>query len=1006
MKKTLFMLCCAAMVCAEQVVRAEIADPIYRDGIIYNINEHAALVYRYDHGNAETYVLHSAGGGSHEANSVRVGNWSEFLGSGKYTGKRSKSISKGVRQAILSDALDQLNAFYWGYGPFTYCWMTPNSAPASGDGCFRCDGLVEWCYEQNGQDLCNDAALFPGGPKYQREHLPAENDAPPTGAAMTFPDSTNATACTVASSLSLYLTSVANDVHSGLSYNRPFEYFMSCWTNGAWTAWASLGKDGVTHHFSAMDDTYYAFYVRACDNDAELADSSIYYLYAPASVEPPGNDAFDSPVPLLGLPANASGANMHATLEPNEPIPALWVGYADASVWFRWTAPTSGPVRIDTLGSDFDTLLAVWSGETLEDLTLLANNDQYNMGDQSAVFFEAETGVTYRISVYGWGDGTGDVMLNITNDMSSRISGTVTGPDGVNALAAIQARVYCWNESWESWGLVGESETDVDGHYTIRGLPAGTYRVEFTDAAGDYLSAAYDDAADLDLGIDVVVPAETVVSGIDLSLAPASKIAGTVTGSGGMRPLQGVEASACRWDESGEIWVSKGRINTAADGQYMIGGLQAGTYRVQFTDWNGDYVREVYDGATNLAAGTDIVVPADTIVRGIDAALAGASIAGTVTGPGGNPLLQGIEAVAYRWSETWGYWEWMGAAQTDATGHYAIEGLPSGIYRVQFTDGSGDYLEEFYNNAVALETGADIIVSAKTMVAGIDVSLANASKIAGTVTGPGEIAPLKGIEAAAYRWNGSWEYWEWMGGVQTDVGGHYTIGGLPAGTFRVQFTDWNGEYKQEVYNDAAELASGADLIVSDESTLANVDASLASASKIVGTVTGPSGIQPLRGIEATVYRFDEASEEWGWIGGVQTDSDGNYAVNGLPAGTYRILFADGSGYYVSEGYSDAPDLESATDIVVPAETTVSGIDVSLARTSPDPPSIVGVKAGTNGWELQFVGNIGEEYAVQETTALTNSWSNVGVSVQCGSGTNAIPLPPSAPNKFLRLRRTP
>ena len=83
-----FILCVGVLICSGNV-DAEITDPIYRDGIIFNINEHAALTYRYDHGNGETYVVHSAGVSSHEANSVRIGNWSEFLGSGTYVGKRN-----------------------------------------------------------------------------------------------------------------------------------------------------------------------------------------------------------------------------------------------------------------------------------------------------------------------------------------------------------------------------------------------------------------------------------------------------------------------------------------------------------------------------------------------------------------------------------------------------------------------------------------------------------------------------------------------------------------------------------------------------------------------------------------------------------------------------------------------------------------------------------------------------------------------------------------------------
>ncbi len=85
---------------------------------------------------------------------------------------------------------------------------------------------------------------------------------------------------------------------------------------------------------------------------------------------PPINDAFGFPTVLSGFPASVSGTNVDATLEPGEPTPDGWMDSSEASVWFRWTSPTNGSVQIDTLGSDFDTILAVWEGSALDQLTL------------------------------------------------------------------------------------------------------------------------------------------------------------------------------------------------------------------------------------------------------------------------------------------------------------------------------------------------------------------------------------------------------------------------------------------------------------------------------------------------------------------------------------------------------------------------------------------------------------------------------------------------------------
>ena len=184
---------------------------------------------------------------------------------------------------------------------------------------------------------------------------------------------------------------------------------------------------------------------------------------------PPINDAFGSPMVVSGFPATAFGTNIDATLEIDEPTPG---GPAEASVWFAWTAPQTGAVQVDTLGSDFDTWLAVWTGTALDNLTLIADNDDYG-NLQSAVFANVNAGITYRIAVYGFSSSRGNISLNITNDVTSKISGTVTGPDGITPLQGIQAAAYRWSGSW--WDWVQSGDTDPSGNYTIGGLPAGTY---------------------------------------------------------------------------------------------------------------------------------------------------------------------------------------------------------------------------------------------------------------------------------------------------------------------------------------------------------------------------------------------------------------------------------------------------------------------------------------------------------------------------------------------------
>ena len=131
---------------------------------------------------------------------------------------------------------------------------------------------------------------------------------------------------------------------------------------------------------------------------------------------PPSNDNFAAAASLIGVPASAAGTNLAASKEPGEPNHAGNVG--GHSVWYSWTAPSTRTIRIDTCGSNFDTLLGVYTGSAVNGLTLVASNDDAQaIGGacsngagplQSKVSFLTTAGTTYRIAVDGFTGGTGN----------------------------------------------------------------------------------------------------------------------------------------------------------------------------------------------------------------------------------------------------------------------------------------------------------------------------------------------------------------------------------------------------------------------------------------------------------------------------------------------------------------------------------------------------------------------------------------------------------------------
>jgi hypothetical protein len=151
---------------------------------------------------------------------------------------------------------------------------------------------------------------------------------------------------------------------------------------------------------------------RASTTSLLLAIAYLCALAPTAMAAPPPNDDRADATTLRGAFDGKFGdTNVGATKEPGE---ANHAGDAGGhSVWYRWTAPRSGKVEVDTCDEDttFDTLLAVYSGSRR-----VGSNDDFtrNCGrGRSRVKFKAKAGKTYFIAVDGARGRTGkfDVFL-------------------------------------------------------------------------------------------------------------------------------------------------------------------------------------------------------------------------------------------------------------------------------------------------------------------------------------------------------------------------------------------------------------------------------------------------------------------------------------------------------------------------------------------------------------------------------------------------------------------
>lgn len=111
----------------------------------------------------------------------------------------------------------------------------------------------------------------------------------------------------------------------------------------------------------------------------------------PAQADAPGNDSIDSAV-AFSIPFTDTVDTTEATSGPEDQ------GCGAATVWYRFTPEESGWVELNTVGSDFDTMLALYV-PVEGGYELVACNDDTADGLQSRIVWEVVAGSTYNVSV-------------------------------------------------------------------------------------------------------------------------------------------------------------------------------------------------------------------------------------------------------------------------------------------------------------------------------------------------------------------------------------------------------------------------------------------------------------------------------------------------------------------------------------------------------------------------------------------------------------------------------
>lgn len=164
---------------------------------------------------------------------------------------------------------------------------------------------------------------------------------------------------------------------------------------------------------------------------------------------PPANDNFASAQSISGCSGIISANNFNATKEAGEPShnpdTRSTADPGGASVWYQWQAPSTGSVTIDlasTEGAPHDTMLGVYTGNSVGALTAVAKNDDIVNGSvtNSRVQFNATRGTVYKIAAAGWDSAQGSFTLSWTQTGCTQVTPAVLIEEGTaNRAAALDS---------------------------------------------------------------------------------------------------------------------------------------------------------------------------------------------------------------------------------------------------------------------------------------------------------------------------------------------------------------------------------------------------------------------------------------------------------------------------------------------------------------------------------------------------------------------------------------
>lgn len=290
-------------------------------------------------------------------------------------------------------------------------------------------------------------------------------------------------------------------------------------------------------------------------------------------------------------------------------------------------------------------------------------------------------------------------------------------------------------------------------------------------------------------------------------------VSGTVTDAATHKGIPGIEA-CFHWLPEGGYYCE----TTGPQGQY---GLQVAEkkYWVEFKGQPLGYVTQFFDHKL-YRGDADIISVGSKEVTGLDGELlTGGEIRGDVTAVAGGEPVAHVEACA-REVDT----EYLFACgETDSSGAYAIKGLPSSEFDIEFLPPYGYLADQFYDHKDHPWEAEPVPVGLGEVVSGVDATLEAGARIEGTVRRlDGAVLDVYPVRICA------WESYGYGACTSAESEGSYVLPGLSPGEYKVEFFSYLHELRTQFWDHTSSLAEAEPLQLDMGTTVTGIDADLES----------------------------------------------------------------------------------------------------------------------------------------------------------------------------------